>query len=87
MAFPLISALSTVVGLVTRKGPNAKANGSGLAGMVLTGVMGPLGTQFQDGLLRGAGTSVEEVGYAVGVTVAGGIAAWIVGWLTPKNAD
>jgi len=80
----LIPILTTIIGSVTRKGPNAKANAGGLVGALMMGGA-PLFNQFSEGVLQGAGTSVRDLGIAVGLTVIGGIVGKITVWLSPAN--
>jgi hypothetical protein len=88
MPFPIIPLITTVVGLITRKGPNAKANAGGLAGAILGGAGSfVLLDQFGAGLVEGAGSSLNELGVVIGATVIGGVVNWIITWIGPKNSE
>lgn len=81
----MISFLTSIIGLVA-KGQSAKAIAGGVVPAVLFGV-GPLIESFQSGLMSGAGNSFEQLGIAVGQTLAGFITGYIITWLSPKNKE
>jgi len=73
----ILNMLVPVAEMVFR-GPAAKAK----AGAATTA----LATAFQNGLIAGSASSVEELGFQIGQVVIAGFAGWVITWLPANKA-
>lgn len=76
-----------VVPVIARafKGPNAKANASGVAGGATAVIVWPLVDKLMGGIIAGAGPELEQAGVLIGSAVVGWIVNRATTWLTSNE--